>query len=265
MDAEGAALESLTLLKRLRAADVPYHLPVFLILSSADTAERLLALRLGADDVLSTPWDPEELVARVERSVGFKRRVDSLIAQGRKLEQLSVTDGLTQVYNHRFFRERLNAEFRRSQRYDDGLALLFVDLDHFKDVNDLYGHLAGDEVLHAAAQAVRACLRDVDIAARYGGEEFAVLLPRTDLDGAMTVAERIRRDIQKLRLQGQPQLRVTASVGVAALPSPHVSSADQLVGAADAALYRAKRAGRNRALASTALYEPTRKARNSSR
>jgi diguanylate cyclase len=153
------------------------------------------------------------------------------------------------------------------QRYQDGLALLFVDLDFFKDVNDLYGHLVGDDVLRAAAQAVRGCLRDVDLPARYGGEEFAVLLPQTDLQGAMTVAERIRKDIQKLRLSEEPQLRVTASVGVAALPNPAISSADQLVGAADAALYRAKREGRNRVVASDPLLgeaEP-RRSRNSSR
>jgi diguanylate cyclase (GGDEF)-like protein len=203
---------------------------------------------LGADDVLGPSCTAEELYARVERSIGFKQRMDGLIAEGRKLEHLSVTDGLTQVYNHRFFRERLNEEFKRVQRYEDGLALLFVDLDFFKDVNDLYGHLVGDAVLRAAAQAVRACLRDVDVPARYGGEEFAVLLPQTSLEGALTVAERIRKDIQKLRLSEEPQLRVTASVGVAAVPNPHIQSADQLVGAADAALYRAKREGRNRVL-----------------
>lgn len=246
MDAQGSALDGLNLLKRLRNSSLGQHLPVMLVLSAEDTAERLLALKLGADDVLSAGWQEEELVARVQRSLARKQRFDALVEEGRKLTALSITDGLTQVNNHRFFRERLQEEFRRVQRYQDASALLFVDLDFFKDVNDVYGHLMGDQVLRTVAQTIRGCLRDVDVLARYGGEEFAILLPQTHLTGALTVAERIRRDIQALKMADDGKLRITASLGIATLPNPAITTADELVGTADAALYRAKREGRNR-------------------
>jgi diguanylate cyclase (GGDEF)-like protein len=246
LDGRGLGQEALTFLRRLRSADVGAHLPVALILGPHDQDATLMALRLGADDVLVDGFRAEELFARVQRSVAFKRRVDGLVAARQESERLSVTDGLTQLYNQRHFRDRLQVEWRRVQRYQDPLGVLFVDLDFFKDVNDRYGHLMGDKVLKVAAAAIRACLRDVDFAARYGGEEFAVLLPATDLEGAAAVGERVRQNIRRLRFDAHPRLRLTASVGVAALPHPDLPTPEQLVGAADDALYRAKHEGRDR-------------------
>ena len=246
MDARHSALDGLTVLRRIRAMDLKYHIPMLLLFSEADRTERLLALKQGADDALAAPWDSEELLARVQRSLVLKRRVDELITEGEKLERLSFTDGLTQVNNHRYFQERLADEFRRAQRYDDPLSLILLDLDHFKAVNDAHGHPTGDLVLKAVADALRQNVRETDVLARYGGEEFAVMLPQTHLAGSLTVAERIRKDIQALRLGPQATLRVTASFGIAGFPSPTISVAEQLVASADDALYRAKHEGRNR-------------------
>ena len=141
--------------------------------------------------------------------------------------------------------QRLRDEFRRAQRYDDPLALILVDLDHFKNVNDNFGHPVGDEVLKATANAVQAAVRETDFVARYVGEEFAVLLPKTHLAGALTVAERIVAEMGKIRA-GPAGLRVTASFGVSGFPGRSVNTSEQLVRTADEALYRAKREGRNK-------------------
>jgi diguanylate cyclase (GGDEF)-like protein len=163
----------------------------------------------------------------------------------------AVTDELTGLFNHRHFQEVLSAEVERARRYGHPLALIMLDLDNFKDVNDTHGHMQGDRVLREVARVLRETARDVDEPARYGGEELAVVLPQTDLGGAHHFGERVRRAIEALeirRVDGQGVLRVTASVGVAALAPGSSMEKDELVIAADAALYRAKRAGRNRTM-----------------
>ena len=156
-----------------------------------------------------------------------------------------MTDGLTQIANHRAFQDRLREEFRRAQRYDDPLALILIDLDHFKKVNDNFGHQAGDEVLVAMASCLKLAVRETDFVARYGGEEFAVVLPKTHLAGALTVAERVAADMQKIKA-GPSGLKITASFGVSGFPGRSVNTGEQLVRTADEALYRAKREGRNK-------------------
>ena len=237
---------ALELLQRLRAVEGQQHIPLLAVMSSEHGAARLAALHLDADDVMTPPWDAAELGARLERALQLKLRVDGLIRAGEQLERLSFTDGLTQVSNHRYFQARLGDEFRRAQRYDDSLALILLDLDHFKAINDVHGHLTGDAVLREVAQALRKSLRETDVLSRYGGEEFAVMLPQTQLAGALTVAERIRADVNALRLGVDGELRVSASFGVAGFPSPSVTAPEGLIAAADAALYRAKNDGRNR-------------------
>jgi diguanylate cyclase (GGDEF)-like protein len=164
------------------------------------------------------------------------------------VERQAVTDELTGLANLRAFQTILEREIERSRRFDSPLALLMMDLDHFKQINDEYGHQQGDEVLTLVADVLREFSRDIDAPARYGGEELAVILPQTDSQGAEQLAERIREAVEKLevpRVDGDGSLRLQASFGVAALPE---SAADRagLIAAADAALYRAKRAGRNR-------------------
>jgi len=203
--------------------------------------------------VVRTPVDPEELQARMVRCIQDRARLDALMTRVNALERLSITDGLTQVHNHRYFQDRLREEFRRAQRYDDPLSLILIDLDHFKHFNDQHGHQVGDIVLRDVAAQLQRSVRETDLLARYGGEEFAVLLPRTPLAGALTVAERVWREMATLRTGPERTLRVTASVGVSSFPHHAVGSADQLVRSADESLYRAKHEGRNRVCVHTAL------------
>jgi diguanylate cyclase (GGDEF)-like protein len=169
-----------------------------------------------------------------------------------QLRHLGLTDALTAVGNRRYFDQRLHEEMMRAQRAGASLGCLFVDVDHFKGINDRYGHAVGDEVLQAIAQRIRLQLRGADIVARYGGEEFAVLLPQADLARAADVAERIRRAIAEtpVPISGSIDvLTVTASVGVATyggIAGDADAHVRRLLSAADAALYRAKQQGRNR-------------------
>ncbi|HXX54309.1 MAG TPA: sensor domain-containing diguanylate cyclase [Thermodesulfovibrionales bacterium] len=163
-----------------------------------------------------------------------------------EMERMAITDGLTGLFNHRNFQERLTAEFRRLARFSTPLSLLLIDIDFFKKINDAYGHPAGDEVLREVAGVVRDTIRNVDVPARYGGEEFAALLPGTSHEGALKMAERLRETIEKKRfpIEGK-ELRVSVSIGAAT--SPHdAGTKEELVEKADKALYFAKRNGRNR-------------------
>lgn len=236
--------DAFSVLARLRLSEARMDLPVVLL--APTQAPLVQAFELGADDVLTTPVDGGELLARLNRRRALKQRTDALLVQGERLERLALTDGLTQMHNRRHFQIRLADEFRRAQRYDNPLALILADLDHFKAVNDSAGHVAGDAVLRKVAGCFQACIRDTDTAARWGGEEFAVVLPQTHLAGALTVAERIRKDVAALRLGAGDALFVTASLGVSSYPAAHVHTTEELVRAADEALYRAKREGRNR-------------------
>ena len=223
--------------------------PVLVSVPAEARAERVAALRLGAE-VVSEPWEEDELRARLQRCVRGQQVVNTLTARVLELQKLSVLDGLTLLHNHRYFQERLREEFRSAQRYDDALALILVDLDHFKDLNERHGHPMGDDVLRGVARSLQKSVRETDIVARYGGEEFAVLLPRTHLAGAITVAERIWKELGALRLElreGTAEgLQLTASLGVSGFPNRTVLTPDQLLLTADEALARAKSEGRNR-------------------
>ena len=171
------------------------------------------------------------------------------MADNARLEQLAQTDPLTQLLNRRALTERINAEMERALRYDSSLSLLMVDLDHFKRINDTYGHLVGDDVLRDFAKLLTATIRTTDVVARYGGEEFLVLLPEADEAGAEHFAERIRAAVEKQEFGarvGHPALKLTASIGVATFPAARIESLEDLLARADAALYRAKADGRNR-------------------
>lgn len=159
-------------------------------------------------------------------------------------EYLSITDGLTGLYNHRHFQEQLEVEVKRGQRYDLNLSLIMIDLDHFKEFNDSYGHLEGDTLLRKIAQILKSSLRETDFVARYGGEEFAVILPETNKEGASIAAERVRRALSEQTF-GEVGAKMTVSLGVASYPDDACLRAD-LIRKADEALYRAKREGRNR-------------------
>jgi diguanylate cyclase (GGDEF)-like protein len=190
--------------------------------------------------------DDGRVVRAVETLVDFtdKRALEE------ELRRLSVTDVLSGLYNQRFFYATLAREVEAARRYAAPMALLLIDLDRFKDFNDTYGHLEGDRVLKRFASSLRVAVRATDLACRYGGEEFVVLLPHTDLDEALVVAERIRLGVEELEFypvvpgQGQRKARITVSVGAAMYSSK--GDMNELVRQADVAMYRAKEEGRNR-------------------
>ncbi|MDD5557072.1 MAG: diguanylate cyclase [bacterium] len=159
----------------------------------------------------------------------------------------AITDGLTGLFLKRYFHIQLDIELRRSQRHGRPLALLLLDVDHFKSINDTWGHPVGDTALREIAGAIRGCIRSTDIAARFGGEEFAVILPETTAEGALRIAERLRAGIAARRLaHGGAEIAVTASAGVRAVAGGTVPPSAEVIRTADEALYRAKRDGRNR-------------------
>jgi diguanylate cyclase (GGDEF)-like protein len=161
--------------------------------------------------------------------------------------RIAITDGLTRLYNHRFFQELFEKEYKRSDRYNTVFSLIMLDIDYFKKINDTYGHLCGDEILKGLAKLIRGCLRSMDVVARYGGEEFAILLPETGGPDAVQTAERIRWTVEQHSFMGAENgLRMTVSQGVATYPSPDVHERFDIIAKADAALYEAKAAGRNR-------------------
>ncbi|XXF76643.1 diguanylate cyclase [Myxococcaceae bacterium GXIMD 01537] len=247
-------------------------IPVILM-TARQAGGKVEGLELGADDYLVKPFDMPELSARVKSMLRLKALQDALVEKNRELDlknreldrankelaqrreellALSRTDALTGLYNRRHFEERLHEEFTRSKRYGSPLSLVMMDIDHFKRVNDTYGHPFGDEVLRTVARTARARLREVDLLARYGGEELCALLPETTPGDALRVCERVREAIAALQWEyrasdGTPQeVRCTLSVGVASVPCAPLGSADALLQAADECLYAAKGAGRNR-------------------
>ena len=168
----------------------------------------------------------------------------------RKLNELSITDGLTGLFNHRHFLLELEAEYKRAIRYRRSLALLILDIDHFKQVNDTYGHPCGDLVLKNLAGLLKRCLRSTDVAARYGGDELAIILPETDKSKASEVAEKLRRQLEKSPFAWNgDSFSITCSIGVAAVPDVGIDNWHSLLESADKSLYRAKGEGRNHVIA----------------
>ena len=228
--------------KRLEFKDVP----VIILTGEEDMKNKLRGLEQGASDYLVKPFDPRELVARVKVQLKIKSLQDELKIKNARLSELSVTDGLTNVYNRRYLRDKLELEFLRSRRYNQKMAYVMFDLDYFKRVNDQYGHMAGDYILVEVAAILKRNSRKPDLVARYGGEEFAMLLPNTELEGALTVAERAREQIEQTRFNFESNaIRLTVSGGLVLFPNPEVQSIDQLVRKADEALFLAKERGRN--------------------
>ena len=181
-----------------------------------------------------------------DRSHALAAMLQSAAIRFSRAEVEAITDGLTGLYNHRYLHERLQEELERARRRKSTLSLLFCDCDHFKTYNDTHGHKAGDAALSRIARIIESCSRRVDLAARYGGEEFVLALVETDAAGALTVAQRIRAEVEASSAKaGQP---LTVSIGVAICPDD-AKGHDELLDKADWAMYAAKRAGRNRVLA----------------
>ena len=203
------------------------------------------AINIGASDFVIKPVRLEELLLRLKRVLKERDLTNERIRMMEKLQKLAVTDGLTKLYNSRSFYSQLETEVDRFNRYKHPLALLLLDLDHFKDYNDSYGHLEGDKILVRFSQIIKSCLRANDTAYRYGGEEFTVILPETGGEEAGTVAQRIRAALEAERfspLKGKA-VKITISIGVTEYQFKEELSS--FIQRADKAMYRSKQKGRN--------------------
>jgi two-component system, cell cycle response regulator len=231
------------MIRRVRANPRTRFIPV-IIQSAARVREKDVRLgsEIGALGYLTDPTDLDLLRARARTLLEFKQYLDAC-------QDAAFTDDLTGLANRRRFGRQLEREVARTERYGHPFCLLLLDIDHFKEVNDARGHDAGDEALRRVANAIQSGTRGIDTGARIGGDEFAVILPETELARGLEVAERLRASIGALELA--PAGRLTASVGVAELPSC-ATGGDGLRAAADAALYEAKRGGRDRVRAAPA-------------
>ncbi|MHB8765437.1 MAG: diguanylate cyclase [Deferrisomatales bacterium] len=244
------SVDGLKFLTLLRARPELRDIPVILLTGKTDTETKIRGLELGASDYVTKPFDPGELLARIKVQLKIKALQDALRTSNEQLRELSMTDPLTGLFNRRYFMKSLATEFDRTERYGAPLSFVMVDIDHFKRLNDTFGHQAGDDVLRAMGALMRQEIRTTDIPARYGGEEFCVLLPQTPSDGAREFAQRVRLSVESAVFQAQGhELRITASLGVASCPSGAVASGEDLIRLADEALYEAKGAGRNRVVA----------------
>jgi two-component system cell cycle response regulator len=211
-----------------------------------------LPLRQAAGVLAFLPRESDELgpaaASPVQALVGHLALVLDNARLSQRLHELSTVDGLTRQLNHRVIYDRLTEELERARRYRYPLSVVLCDLDHFKEVNDSHGHLAGDAVLREGAAVLRRCLRGTDLLGRYGGEEFLAVLPQVDLEGARMAAERLRQGLENhpVQLPGGGEVRITASFGAASRDELSGSpSSDHLVSLADHRLYEAKAAGRN--------------------
>jgi diguanylate cyclase (GGDEF)-like protein len=235
---------------------------VIIITSHASLETAISAMRHGAYDYLFKPFEDLDLISaaasraleKVVLTRENRRLMESLAQKNTQLEKanrilkdLACRDGLTRLYNHRYFQDVINNEIFRAQRNGEVFSLLFMDLDHFKHYNDTHGHLEGDRLLRKIGEILLKAVRRTDIVARYGGEEFVVMLPATPKKNAAVMGEKLRRYIETYPFPGresQPLKKVTISVGIATFPEDGAQR-PELVERADGAMYRAKKLGRN--------------------
>lgn len=246
-DLEMPGMDGLELLAQMNSDETLREIPVILLTGNESQAEKIRCLGEGASDYVTKPFHGGELVARIRVQLKIKTLQDSLRESNRQLERLSTTDALTGLANRRAFMDRLQMVLEQDHRLNQSVSLIMIDLDHFKEVNDTYGHPGGDQVLREVATILGLLMRPYDLAARLGGEEFALILPETDHSGACAVAERLRAEVAHHSFAPPAAAaRVTVSLGVATLPAIGRATVEQLIRNADVALYRAKKQGRNR-------------------
>ncbi|MFZ0092955.1 MAG: PleD family two-component system response regulator [Pseudolabrys sp.] len=240
--------DGLRLCSQIRSLERTRNIPI-LAITEADNGARLArGLEIGVNDYLLRPVEQNEMLARVRTQIKKRRYTERLRDNVQTSIELAITDGLTGLFNRRYMETHLGTLVEQAATRNKPIAVLVVDIDYFKAINDGHGHDAGDDVLREFALRIRKAIRNIDLACRYGGEEFVIVMPETDMAVATIVAERLRRRIASEPFvieQGARSLEVTISIGIAA-PSGAGDNAATILKRADQALYRAKRDGRNR-------------------
>ncbi|MGL4634492.1 MAG: PleD family two-component system response regulator [Beijerinckiaceae bacterium] len=246
--------DGLRLCSQLRSLERTRKLPLLLIADMDDEARVHRGLEIGVNDYLTRPVDRNEMLARVRTQIRRKRYIDSLSETVQQSMEAAIIDPLTGMNNRRYMQSHLTALTSEAANHGMPFSLMILDIDHFKQVNDSWGHDAGDEVLKEFASRISKSVRGVDMACRSGGEEFVVLLPETETHIAALVADRIRTKVENKPFPiygGKKYISVTVSIGVSGYKSGH-TTADALMKRADEALYKAKKEGRNRVVAAAA-------------
>lgn len=246
--------DALRLCSQLRSLDRTRLVPLLLIAQEGDDALLIRALDLGVNDYIARPVEPNELIARVRTQVRRKRLNDQLRESVQNTMEMAVRDPLTGLNNRRYFDTHSQNLVNKASVSGKPLSLIVIDIDHFKLVNDTYGHPAGDEVLKTFAERLNKSVRGKDIACRFGGEEFVIAMPDTDRELAFVVADRMRREIASHPFiidGGSRQIPITVSAGVASLEQGE-DTIEGMLRRADEALYEAKRNGRNQVIADAA-------------
>ena len=243
-------LDGLELCRRIRASNFPGTDPVyFILLTARNSVESLAAgFAAGADDYIAKPFAPEELRARVQAGLRILSLQHELVGARKKLEKLALTDSLTGMLNRRALLDSLRRDEDRMRRAQRPVGVVLADVDHFKEVNDRWGHETGDRILQLVAQCLQASVRTGDYVGRWGGEEFLLVLPDADIIQSAEIAERCRSmlETQRVRTADGDIVRVSASFGAAATEGVQRTDIMDLVQQADKAMYWAKEAGRNK-------------------
>jgi two-component system cell cycle response regulator len=245
--------DGLRLCSQLRSLEATRHLPMIILVEPGDDARLMRGLDMGVNDYLMRPIERHELMARVKTQTKRKRHSDFLRNRLEESVEQSITDSLTGLHNRRYLESHLKTLVAQSIAGARSLSVLIADIDHFKAVNDTFGHDGGDAVLREFSQRFKRNTRGIDLAGRLGGEEFLIIMPDTDLARACQVAERLRACVaaDEFQISSQKRLRITASVGLATLERSD-DTPETLFKRADRALYSAKRGGRNRVVAEAA-------------
>ncbi|MFN9847053.1 MAG: PleD family two-component system response regulator [Alphaproteobacteria bacterium] len=254
VNATSRVFDGLRFAAQIRSDEATRNLPILAVVDLDERVRAVKALEIGVNDILARPIDPGELAARVRTQIRRKRYTEYLRANLDHSLELAVTDQLTGLHNRRYMVGQLEALMRRAGAGGEPVSVLVIDIDHFKRVNDSFGHDVGDEVLREFAVRLASNVRAIDLPVRHGGEEFVVVMPDTDLEAARRVAERIRLHVagSPFRvMEGEEALTVTISIGVATSSGPEDQSST-LLKRADEAVYIAKSQGRNRVIARAA-------------
>ncbi|BFM40675.1 diguanylate cyclase [Synechocystis sp. LKSZ1] len=239
-------MSGLEVCERIRAEHLELNLPIIFLTASNEREHLIQAFDKGAMDYINKPFYAPELLARVKTQLLLKQAQDELKEAYQKLEDIALLDPLTGLANRRAIATFCETEFARTHRYGDEFAVMMIDLDHFKQVNDHYGHHCGDECLKLIAGVLHDSLRDTDKIGRFGGEEFVAILPKTSLDQALVLGERLRHQVVHLCPKIEQQtIYLSVSIGISSYCKSDSSMGDALR-RADNALYNAKAQGRNR-------------------